>query len=96
MKRWIAVLALVPAVAWGDCRSGEAMERFYRVAEGIVDAKRRGVAERTVRQEMMARYQGLDRRVFVSGVRTAYRFDDDVSAGHVAESMQAECVIATR
>ncbi len=59
MRRWLAALALalalVPVMAWGDCRSGEAMERFYRVAENIVDAKRRGVAERSVRQEIMSR-----------------------------------------
>lgn len=47
MRRWIAVLALVPAVAWGsDCYSVTAWDSFAEMADMAEMAKEGGLEER--------------------------------------------------
>ena len=54
MRGWLAALALVPAVAWGqvDCRGVEARESFSDYAAMIANAKSNGVGERQLMQNM--------------------------------------------
>lgn len=48
MRGWVAVLALVPAVAWGqgDCLSVRLRESFTEYAMLVQQSRERGVAER--------------------------------------------------
>ncbi len=95
MRRWLAALALVPAVAWGqdfakqECMSAGAREAMIRNAMSIADAKERGMAERELLELALEQEGVAFRAAFLAGIDHVY--STDLSASSVADAMQIEC-----
>ena len=93
MRRWIAALAFVPALAWGDCGSPEMRESVMNLAEAVQERREQGES-----------YQQATRRVRDSGGgeverRLYYTVVDGVYGGSsmqaIWQTTYAACVTVT-
>lgn len=95
MKRWLAVVALVPAMAWGQgmtaqqCMSQPWREKMLRSAMNIADARERGVTERDLIETVMGTEDPAVRATFLAGIDHTYAINIPLSS--VADAMQAAC-----
>lgn len=95
MKRLMAVLAFVPAVAWGqqmtaqECMSQPWREKMLRSAMNIADAQGRGVTERDLIETVIDTEDPAVRATFLAGIDHTYAMDIPLSS--VADAMQAAC-----
>lgn len=89
MRRWLAALAFVPAVAWGDCYSVETREGFVEYAVLLDEVRRDGVEERAVMQNMTDAPAPI-RAAFHEAIRLTYG-RADVGLSSVVTAMQNAC-----
>ncbi len=95
MRRWLAALALVPVVAWGqqmsaqECMSQPWREKMLRSAMNIADAQDRGVTERDLIETVIGAEDPAVRATFLAGIDHTYTMDIPLSS--VADAMQAAC-----
>ncbi len=96
MRRWLAALALVPAVAWGDCYSVETREGYLGVAYSVADARERGVSEREAIALVQRHITGdADRAAAYEAIRLIYR-PADIGPSSLATAMQNACYQESR
>ena len=90
MRRWLAALAFVPALAWGDCMSSDAQQTFTGMALDIQAAVVRGVDERRL-LEPAARieHDGLRAATYEAVLRLSG--PNPLSLSAVVAAMQIEC-----
>jgi hypothetical protein len=95
MRRWIAALAFVPALAWGDCLSHEARGDFTELAMLVADMQQVGVSERHMLEE--ARQAGAPgtEAAMLEAVKLIYS-PSSVTLSTVVTHMQRACDNATR
>ena len=81
MRRWIAALALVPAVAWGqgiDCNAE--LPDMYRVVDQVREIKAMGGTKRQVIEHASKQDEAIIRDVMIeaaNGVYSTLNFSDD-------------------
>lgn len=91
MRGWVAVLALVPAVAWGECFSVETRDGYLDIALSMLDARERGVSERDAIAQVRQHIDYPTNRVAaLEAVRLVYG-PLDPGPSSVVSGMQIAC-----
>jgi hypothetical protein len=94
MRRWIAALAFVPALAWGDCLSHEVRETFVSTALEIQAALDRGVSpSRLLEPAQRIEHAGIRAATYEGVLQLSSASPLSLSA--VVAAMQLECHDAT-
>ena len=95
MRRWLAALAFVPALAWGDCLSHEARGDFTELAMLVADMQKAGASERHMLEE--ARQSGAPgtEAAMLEAVNLIYG-PSSVTLSTVVTMMQRACRNATQ
>jgi len=96
MRRWLAVLAFMPALAWGDCMSPEMRSDMTQLALSLQGAIEDGMPER----DLLAMANGIDepgtQAAIYVGVQHLASQRNGISLSAVVTHMQIACENATR
>ncbi len=90
MRRWLAALALVPVMAWGDCMSVDERAAFTDMALAITDRHEEGVPERELLTAAHDMGDPAIKAAFYEGVRLVYS-PMPATLSTVVSLMQAAC-----
>ncbi len=89
--RWLAALALVPAVAWGDCYSVDTREGFIGFAQELMATRDAGISESSVLEVAMSPDSPPhERAAMLEAVRVVYG-PLEPSLSSIAASMANAC-----
>lgn len=94
MRRWIAALALVPAVAWGqapqDCYAPDADARFSGIVMNLLEIKELGATEREMTQAALSMEAGPEQAIYLEAVQHLYGLGD-LPISTIVRAMKAAC-----
>ncbi len=99
MRRWLAALALVPAVAWGQevCTTPDAVHAYGVMAETLQDQYRDGLMHEEARHavQLMATDR-VTKAVWQAGVDYVYEAREDFADEEAAQAMREACISSIR